>query len=468
MNSKFNRSKLPTFFALFFIALFSISAQADAVDEYVRAAMRERHIPGAAIAVVKNGKVVKTAGYGLASVEFNVPATPETVFEIGSVSKQITAAAIMLLVEDGKINLDEKISSYLPNTPDAWKNVTTRHLLTHTSGVKSYSSLDGFELNRRLKRDDFIKLLSVQPLDFETGASYTYSNSGYSLLGYIIETVSGRSYWDFIRTRIFAPLKMTKTADRDPQYIIRNRATGYEWRNNQLIGRDYDLTDVFSAGAIVSTVGDLAKWDAALRNDTLLKKTSKMQMWTPAVLSDGKPYPYGFGFRISEIRGHKLIAHSGQTAGFGASVSRYVDDDLTVIALTNLGETGMGTLLASNIAKIYLPAISLKALKPQSEPDAQISRMFSNALRERLENKFNPDLLADELIKTLSTERAKINNERIASFGVIRNLVFVGGETAGKTKIYRYKAETLKRTFLWRFAVNDAGKISEMTLEEEE
>lgn len=468
MNSKYSRFTLPPFFVLLFIAFFSISAYADAVDEYVRGALRERHIPGAAIAVIKNGKIVKTAGYGLASVEFSVPATPETVFEIGSVSKQITAAAIILLVEDGKINLDEKISRYLPNTPEIWKNVTTRHLLTHTSGVKSYSSLDGFELNRRLKRDDFIKLLSVHPLDFETGASYTYSNSGYSLLGYIIETVSGQSYWDFVRTRIFAPLGMTKTGDRDPKYIIANRATGYEWQNNQLVGRDYDLTDVFSAGAIVSTVGDLAKWDSALSNDTLLKKTSKMQMWTPAVLSGGKPYPYGFGFRISEIRGHKLIAHSGQTAGFGASISRYVDDDLTVIALTNLGEIGMGTLLASNIAKIYLPSISLKALKPQPEPEAQISQTVLSVLRERMENKFNSDLLTAELIKSLSTERAKSNNERIASFGAIRNLIFVGGETAGKTKNYRYKAETPKRVFLWRFEFDLNGKMTAMILEEEE
>jgi CubicO group peptidase (beta-lactamase class C family) len=468
MNSKFIRPKLASFFVLFFIAFFSISVRADNVDEFVRTAMSERHIPGAAIAVVKNGKVVKTAGYGLASVEFNVPTTTETVFEIGSVSKQITAAAIMLLVEDGKINLDDKISTILPNTPEAWKNVTTRHLLTHTSGVKSYSSLDGFELNRRLKRDDFIKLLSVQPLDFETGSSYTYSNSGYSLLGYIIETVSGKSYWDFTRERIFTPLGMTKTADRDPKYIIKNRATGYEWQNNQLAGRDYDLTDVFSAGAIVSTVGDLAKWDAALRGDTLLKKTSKMQMWTPAVLTDGKPYPYGFGFRISDVRGHKLIAHSGQTAGFGANLSRFIDDDLTVIALTNLGETGMGTLLATGIAKIYLPAISLKALKPQTSPDAKLSQTISVVLRERMENKFNPDLLSAELIKSLSTERAKANNQRIAAFGAVKNLTFVGEETVGEKKTYRYKTETPKRILLWRIAVNNEQKISEMTLEEEE
>jgi CubicO group peptidase (beta-lactamase class C family) len=467
MNYKFNRSIIAPLFVFVFLFL-AISVRADEVDDYVRAAMRERHIPGAAIAVVKNGKIIKTEGYGLASVEFNVPATPETVFEIGSVSKQITAAAIMLLVEDGKVNLDEKISKYLPGTPDAWKNVSVRNLLTHTSGIKSYSSLNGFELNRRLKRDDFIKALAPHPLDFETGTSYTYSNSGYSLLGYIIETVSGKSYWDFTRERIFQPLGMTKTGDRDPKYIIKNRATGYEWENGKLVGRDYDLTDVFSAGAIVSTVTDLAKWEMALRGDTLLKKESKTQMWTPVSFNDGKPYPYGFGFRLSEIRGHKLIAHSGQTAGFGASLSRFVDDDLTVIVLTNLGEIGMGTLLANGIAKIYLPEMSLKAMKAQSEPNAEITKIVSKALRERPENKFDSETFSPELIKSISTERAKTNNQRIASFGAIKSIVFVGEETRDGKKIYRYRAETPKRFFLWRFALNNEGKISEMTLEEEE
>lgn len=451
-----------------FLSFFPTAVRADETDDFVRRTLAERHIPGAQIAVIKNGKIVKTAGYGLASVEFNVPVTTETVFEIGSVSKQLTAAAIMLLVEDGKITLDQKISTILPNTPDAWKNVTVRNLLTHTSGVKSYSSLDGFELNRRLKRDDFIKLLGVQPLDFETGTSYVYSNSGYNLLGYIIETVSGVSYWDFMRERIFGKLGMTKTGDRDPKYIIPLRATGYEWESEKLVGRDYNLTDVFSAGAIVSTVGDLAKWDAALRNDTLLKKESKLQMWSPAVFNDGKNYPYGFGFRLSDVRGHKLVAHSGQTAGFGANVSRYVDDDLTVIALTNLGATGMGTLIANGVAKIYLPAISLKALTAKPEPDAKVSQAAKTALRERMQNRLSPEVFSETLINSLSTERAKRETARLATFGEIKNIAFVGSEiTNGKT-VYRYKTETAKRIFLWRFVFDETGKITEMTLEEEE
>lgn len=470
MKSKFTCRNFSLIFTFIFLLLaVTLTARADAVDDYVRATIAERHIPGAAIAVVKNGRVIKMQGYGLASVEFNVPVSAkDTVFEIGSVSKQITASAIMLLVEEGKVNLDEKISRYLPNTPDAWNNVTVRNLLTHTSGIKSYSSLEGFELNRRLSRDEFIKSLGSQPLDFETGTRYSYSNSGYNLLGFIVEAASGKSYWDFVRGRIFQPLGMNKTGDRDPKYIIPNRATGYEWQNNQLIGRDYDLTDVFSAGAIVSTIDDLVKWNAALSGDAFLKKESKTQMWTPVLLSDGKPYPYGFGFRFSEIREHKIIGHSGQTAGFGANISRYIDDDLAIIALTNLGEIGMGTLLVQGLAKIYIPAISLKNLKARTETDAKISQTISAALRERLENKFSREYLTDELIRPLSTERAKAENRRIASYGATKNLVFVGTETSGIAKIYRYKAETPKRIFLWRFAVNEAGKISEMTLEEEE
>lgn len=466
MNTKSIRLNI-TLLAFFLVLLITISAQADVVDDKIRQLLAERHIPGAAVAVIKNGKVIKAQGYGLASVEFNVPVTKETVFEIGSVSKQLTAAGIMILVEDGKVKLDEKISKYLENTPDSWKNVSVRNLLTHTSGIKSYTGLNGFELSRRLKRDEFIKALAVHPLDFETNTSYVYSNSGYSLLSHIIEAVSGKTYWEFMRERIFKPLGMNKTADRDLKFVIPNRATGYEWQNNQLVGRDYNLTDLSGAGAIVATIMDLVKWEAALRNDTLLKKESKMQMWTPATFNNGKTYPYGFGFRLSDIRGHKLVAHSGQTAGFGASLSRYVDDDLTVIALTNLGESGMGTLIAQRIAKFYIPAISLKAMKAKND-DAKITQIVKNALFARMENKISADLFANDLIRPLSTDRAKANNLRIASFGATKNLVFVGDETTDGKKVYRYKAETPKRIFLWRFAFNNEGKISEMTLEEEE
>ncbi len=429
--------------------------------------MRERHFAGAAIAVIKENKIVKAQGYGLANVELNVPVSKETVFEIGSVSKQITAAAVMLLVEEGKINLDEKISKYLPTAPEAWKNVTVRNLLTHTSGIKSYTGLSGFELTKHLKRDEFIKAIGAFQLEFEPGTRWNYSNSGYNLLGFIIESVTGKSYWDFVQTRIFNPLGMNRTANRDPQFIVPNRADGYEWQDGKLVGRDYDLTDVFSAGAIVSTVMDLAKWDTALRGDAFLKRTSKTQIWTPVVFNNGKPYPYGFGWNVTEFRGHRLFSHGGQTAGFAANISRYVDDNLTVIVLTNSGEQGLGSAIARGIAKIYLPAISLRAMKEQTGADAKLTSLFQNALRSYLEDKLS-DSFNEKSRVALTNERAKLNAKRIASYGAIKNFVIVGSETADKNKIYRYKAETASRMFLWRFELDENGKIAAMSLEEEE
>lgn len=467
MNSNFQNRNFLLF--VIFICLFSNAfAKADDVDKLVLTKMTEEHIPGVAIAVIKNGKVTKTKGYGVASVEFNVPVTTETVFEIGSVSKQITAAAIMLLVEDGKINLDEKISKYLPDTPEAWKDVSVRNLLTHTSGIKSYTSLGGFELSKRYKVQDFIRELSPQPLDFETGSAYKYSNSGYSLLGYIIESTSGKTYWEFLSERIFKPLGMNSTADRDPQFIVRNRATGYEWEKGKLVGRDYELTDLFSAGAIISTIDDMAKWDIALRGEKLLSKESKAESWKPFTLNGGKENPYGLGWNIAEFRGQNILRHGGQTAGFAANISRYIDSDISIIVLTNLGTQGLGTQIAQGIAKHYIPTLSLKTLKTSTNTDANITKLVTNALNEVPQNKFNTDLLTEDLIKKLSTERSKANYQRIASFGKFKKIEFISEETKDDKKVYTYRTETPKRLFLWEFIVNDDGKIAEMNLEEEE
>nr|MBA3240428.1 beta-lactamase family protein [Acidobacteriota bacterium] len=333
---------------------FVAPARADRVDDYVREQMRLRHVPGLALVVVRDGKVVKERGYGLASVELGVPATPDTVFEIGSVSKQLTAAAIMLLVEEGKLSLDDRIAKHLPETPEGWSAITVRHLLTHTSGIKNYTGLAGFELTERLKRDEFIKRIGVHPLAFEPGSAHSYGNTNYNLLGYIIEAASGRTYWEFMRERIFRPLGMSATTDRDPRYVLKNRAAGYEWEDGALVGRDYDLTDVFSAGAIVSTVRDLVKWDAALGGERLLKKSSLERIWTPTRLNDGREHPYALGWYVETLRGHRRVRHNGQTAGFAASFARYHEDRLTVIVLCNLGTNGLAGRINQGVAKLYV------------------------------------------------------------------------------------------------------------------
>ncbi len=339
--------------------LFTLcSARADRVDDYLKGEMDRRQIPGLALTVLKNGKAAKTAAYGLANLELRVPATPGTVFEIGSITKQFTAAGILLLVQDGKLSLDDRIGQYLPGTPPAWGDITVRHLLTHTSGLKSYTGLDGFELRRHLTQAQFIAAIGACPLEFQPGDSWKYCNTGFNLLGFIIENVSGQSYWDFLFQRVFRPLGMNATTNRLPATIIANRASGYEQTNHILMNRDYDLTDVFSAGALVSTVDDLARWNAALDGDTLLQAVSKAQMWTATKLNNGKPTKYGFGWFIEEVNGHKNIGHSGSTSGFSASIQRFPDDKLAVVVLTNTDEQ-IATILARKVAELY-------SLKPRA------------------------------------------------------------------------------------------------------
>jgi len=334
------------------VLLLGQSARADRVDKYLEGQMKQHRIPGVALTIVQNGKRIKTAAYGLANLELQARTKPEMVFEIGSITKQFTAAGILLLAQEGKLSVDDKISDYLKDTPEAWSNVTIRHLLTHTSGIKSYTGLDGFQVWRHLTQAQFIKAIGKQPMESRPGDSWKYCNTGYNLLGYIIENVSGQNYWQFMGQRIFQPLGMQATTNRLASLVIRNRASGYEQTNQVWINRDTDLTDIFAAGAIASTVGDLVKWNAALDGESLLTAASKDEMWTPVKLNDGSTKTYGFGWNILETEGHKNIGHGGSTSGFSASIQRFPEDRLAVIILTNTDEQ-IATTLAKKIATFF-------------------------------------------------------------------------------------------------------------------
>ena len=339
---------------LFAVLIFVVAlvARADSVDDYIQQEMAEHRIPGVALTIVQAGRPIKTGVYGFADLEQRVPVSEETVFEIGSVTKQLTAAGILLLQQEGKLSIDDKISKHLSGIPAAWTNITVRHLLTHTSGIKSYTGRSGFELTKRLTQKQFLDAFRDQPLNFVPGESWNYSNTGYSLLGFIIENVSGRSYWDFMHAQIFSPLKMSATTNREPAVIIPHRAHGYERTNGVWINRDYDLTDVFAAGAVVSTIGDLANWNAALDRDDLLHADTKIAMWTPAVVAQGRSTKYGLGWNIDEVDGRKNIGHGGSTSGFSASLQRFPEDQLAVIVLTNTDEQ-IATTLARKVATFY-------------------------------------------------------------------------------------------------------------------
>jgi D-alanyl-D-alanine carboxypeptidase len=332
--------------------LLGVITHADQADDYVREQMAKKRIAAVVLKVIQDGREVKSAAYGLANLELNVPVTTNSVFEIGSITKQFTASCILILQQEGKLSIEDKISKYLADTPEAWSNITIRHLMSHTSGIKSYTGLDGFALTKHLKQKEFIEAIGKQPMDFQPGESWKYSNTGFNLLGFIGENVSGKPYWKFLHERILDPLGMTSTTDRNPGQIITNRVSGYEQKNKAHINRDYDLTDVFSAGAIASTVGDLAKWNAALDTDAILNDESKKVAWVQQHLNSGKATNYGLGWFIESVEGHRSVGHGGSTSGFNGSVQRFPDDELVVILLTNTDES-LGTIMARKVGTFY-------------------------------------------------------------------------------------------------------------------
>ena len=240
----------------------------DGVDAFVQGLMQKRHIPGVSVAVVHDGSVVLEKGYGLANLELGVPATENTVYQLASVTKTFTATAVMMLVQEGKLALDDKITERLPDLPTAWQKVTIRHLLSHTSGIKSYTSVRDFHKTSRkdYAQRELLDLVAKEPLEFTPGEKWNYSNTGYFLLGMLIEKVGGKPYGEFMAERIFKPLNMAHTRANDLRAIIPNRAQGYEWNGKELRNGEYvSPSQPFAAGMLVSNVSDLVKWDAAPR-----------------------------------------------------------------------------------------------------------------------------------------------------------------------------------------------------------
>jgi D-alanyl-D-alanine carboxypeptidase len=359
-------------FALGFLPLSAVTpARADEVDDYINEQMRQRHIPGLSLAVVKDGKVVKAKGYGFANLEHKVPATADTVYNLGSIGKQFTATGIMLLVERGKVNLDEKVSHYLPDLPAAWADVRVRNLLNHTAGIPDYMSAPGLVWKQDYSDEEIIDLAANRPPHFAPGQAWRYVNTNYLLLGRIIQTDSGQSWTAFLTQEVFRPLGMTSTR-REGQSVISNRAAPYEWdeKNTAWRNTDYLSPSLFinGSGGLLSSVLDLAKWDAALYGEDILMQASLKQMWTPTQLGDGGAKNYGFGWDVEEQQGHRRIGHSGGVPGFETHIARFVDDSLTIIILTNLsGSNAWG--MSGDVAGMYESALAPR--KPIATSDTE-------------------------------------------------------------------------------------------------
>jgi CubicO group peptidase (beta-lactamase class C family) len=432
------------------------------VDSFITAEMQKQKIPGISLAVVSDGKPLIGKGYGCANLEHQVPVKPETVFQSGSVGKQFTATAIMMLVEEGRIGLDENIGKYLGDVPESWSNITVRHLLSHTGGMTDYPV--DFDLRRDYTEDEMLKRVNEVPLAFKPGEKWAYSNLGYVTLGILIGKVTGKFYGEFLQERIFKPLGMTSSRILNEADIIPNRASGYRLVDGQVKNQAWvsPTVNTTADGSLYLTALDMIKWDDAMTTGKLLKKSSYEEMWTPIKLNNGKTHPYGFGWAIRSINGRRVIEHGGAWQGFKAHIARFPENKLTVIVFANLIQTNQAKL-ANGVAAIIDPEL---IPKPIADPDpaftASTKELLINVLAGKADmSRFTPELrkaIGDQqdrlaaFVKTLGTMQRFTLTERIEDTDGVR---------------YRYRVEYSGMSLFLDMRVNKDGKISGFALQPE-
>jgi CubicO group peptidase (beta-lactamase class C family) len=314
------------------------------IDRFVSEEMSRQKIPGMAVAVVKNGEAVVAKGYGFANLEHQVPVTTHSIFQSGSVGKQFTAAAIVHLEERGKLRLDDNIARYLPPTKARWGSITVRQLLTHTSGVPEYE--DEVDSRRDYSERQLTELVGLLPRRSTPGHKFEYSNSGYLLLGIIIRMITGKFHADYIRENIFEPLGMKTARIVSDADIVPNRVAGYRMSKDRILNQDW-VSPTFNQtadGCYRLSLNDFLAWERGVRARALLKPESWSQIFTPVVLKSGKTHPYGFAWEIRQESGQTVHGHDGSFQGFEAILTRYIEEELTIIALANLAEVDLAQL----------------------------------------------------------------------------------------------------------------------------
>jgi len=448
------------------------------VDAYVRGEMQRERIPGLALGVYRDGKIVKAQGYGVANLEWDVPVKADTIFQSGSVGKQFAATAVMMLVEEGKVGLDDAVQKYFPDAPESWKDIKIRNLLSHTSGLGEYESgprtkPDGpFYLRMDMTEDELYKRITAMPMDFKPGEDWSYRNTNYVLLGIMIHKVTGKFYGDYLQERIFQPLGMTSTriiSDRD---IIPHRASGYELVDGQLKNQEW-VSPTFNStadGALYFTVLDLEKWDAALYTEKLLKRSSFDQMWTIMKLNNGQPNKanYGFAWDIKGADGHKLVEHGGAWQGFSTHIARYVDDRLTIVVLTNLdARHAQPGKIAHTVAGLYVPALMPVAVKAIEDQDPQTTAVARTVLQEIAAGKADADRFTPELRAKLFPERVQAVGDYLKEQGDLKSLELIKRTEEGEHRAYKYRANYERTELFLSIQLTKDNKIAALDFSNE-
>tara|TARA_R110000868_G_scaffold14075_17_gene65845 strand:+ start:20670 stop:21743 length:1074 start_codon:yes stop_codon:yes gene_type:complete len=344
------------------IAIISIHSQSNCygqnLESTIDSLLQEKYsenTPGGVFLIAQKENIIYKKAFGLSNLELSIPMQTDNVFEIGSITKQFTAVAILILMEKGKLNLNDEITKFIPDYPTNGYRITIHHLLTHTSGIKDFTKIKG--LNEISKKDltpsELINFFKNEPIDFAPGDQFKYNNSGYAILGYIIELITKQSYSDFVSENIFKKLKMLTSQYASHYEVIQNRASGYHNKNGYINNREVSFTIPYSSGALMSTVDDMFKWQMAIKKNLLISKEATKKAFTNYTLNNGKPINYGYGWHIKAMHQIVIREHGGAIFGFKSMAVYIPESDIYVIALTNC-DCNSPTTITRKIAELVL------------------------------------------------------------------------------------------------------------------
>lgn len=384
-------------------------ATADKIDDYINGEMIRQHVPGLTLGIIKDGKLVSERAYGLADLELQAKTTKDDLFQIGSITKQFTAFGAMLLVEEGKIKLDDPVSAYIPEAPEAWKNIKVRNLLYQNSGLKDYALVPGIGLLDDYAKPLWMDKMTKLPLDFEPGQAWAYSNTNYALMGWIIEMASGKPYTEYMTERVFKPLGMTHTRYDNQDEIIPRRAHGYLILDKDMVRAKGVGMSIHSDGSIISNIEDMAKWDEALRERKLLKPSSYDLIWSPGKLNSGRGRYYGMGWFLGLPGTPAYVGHGGNSIGYSAGLARFTDAKITVILLCNVYAIS-GEATAKHVAELFDPKLVVKVPTETADPNPSRTEKIKAALAALGAGKIDDPSLDPEMTTPMKTARAAMGS----------------------------------------------------------
>lgn len=459
-TSFFDAIKSTVFVCLLLVILSGFAkVQADEIDDYLRAQMTKNQIPGLSVAIISNGKVIKLKSYGVATLEWNQPVTPQTAFQIASSTKPFTGTALMMLVEEGKLSLDDKISKYLPDAPASWQNITIRQLATHSSGISNAVSA-----KPDVSTEEFIKSAYPLALDYQPGEKSAYGLTDFVVLTHIIEKVSGQSFTDFLKTKLLDRFQMvdskfefaTESGDRHYANVIKNRATVYQ--------RDVDQQKIYwylypprtySAGGLFSTAADIAKFAVAFDEGKVLSEKNLERMWQRDKLGDGSLNGFGIGWVVGEYNGRKTVGHSGGPAL--GDILRFPAEKLTIIVLSN--EQRLYPYLAKGIADFYFPPTQAKEVKGIEDADTELTKIAKKFLADGMQDKIDPALFSEKASQEFVPNFQVFGLPFFASLDPVKSLVLLGHKEEREITTRRYRGIYGKKAVVWIFRFDKDKKL---------